>query len=35
MNNEVKTQQYEDELELIDIWYFIQRQRLFLDIVFL
>ena len=35
MNNEVKTQQYEDELELIDIWYFIQRQRLFLAIVFL
>jgi capsular polysaccharide biosynthesis protein len=35
MNNEVKTQQYEDELELIDIWYFIQRQRLLLAIVFL
>jgi len=35
MNNEVKTQQCEDELELIDIWYFIQRQRLFLAIVFL
>ena len=35
MNNEVKTQEYEDELELIDIWYFIQRQRLFLAIVFL
>ena len=35
MNNEVKTQQFEDELELIDIWYFIQRQRLFLAIVFL
>lgn len=35
MNNEVKVQQYERELELIDVWHFIQRQRMFLAVVFL
>ena len=35
MKNEVKTQQDEVETELIDIWYFFQRQHLFIGIIFL
>jgi uncharacterized protein involved in exopolysaccharide biosynthesis len=35
MNNELKIQQDEDEIGLIDIWYFVLRQHLFIVLVFL